>query len=64
MSHPLVWDPKGLREHLCVQQAVAPDEETRDIIGLLIAVLDKHRPTASNGKHGNLHTGTCGCIDN
>lgn len=29
----------------------------------LIDQLEQHRPTGSDGKHGNLHTTTCGCED-
>jgi hypothetical protein len=55
------WSPKVLRERLCQQQTHAPDAATRDAIGRLIDVLDIHRPIGSDGKHGNLHTPTCGC---
>ncbi|MCC3333558.1 hypothetical protein [Nocardia abscessus] len=61
MSYPKVWSPKWLRECLCSQQFHAPDSRTRDVIQHLIDVLDEHRPLASNGKHGDLHTPTCGC---
>jgi hypothetical protein len=63
VGYPLEWHPKGLREHLCSQQWVAPDQETKDIIGDLIKLLDRHRPVGSDGKHANLHTETCGCED-
>ena len=55
------WSPKALGEKLCVQQMFAPDAETREAIGNLLRILERHRPTGSNGKHGNLHTPTCGC---
>lgn len=29
----------------------------------LIKELDKHRPLGPDGKHGDLHTETCGCSD-
>ncbi len=29
----------------------------------LLNEIDRHRPLGSNGKHGNLHTPTCGCED-
>lgn len=57
------WCPKMLREKLCVQASVAPDTFTAAVIGRLIAVLDLHRPLGRDGKHGNLHTPTCGCED-
>lgn len=58
---PVDWSPKYLREVLCAQQTNAPDEFTRAEIGRLIRLMDLHRPIASDGKHGNLHTPTCGC---
>lgn len=57
------WCPKTLREKLCIQQTFAPDRHTSAEIGRLISLLDLHRPLGSNGKHGNLHTPTCGCED-
>jgi len=62
MSELRQWCPKMLREQLCNQQLWAPDAFTKGEIGRLINVLDLHRPLASNGKHGNLHTPTCGCV--
>jgi len=58
---PVKWDPKGLREHLCVQASVSPDEFTRALIGRLIRLMDVHRPIGNDGKHDNRHTTTCGC---
>lgn len=58
---PRRWDPKGLLEHLNVQTVFAPDRQTRELIGLLSTKLLEHRPVASNGNHGELHTPTCGC---
>ena len=55
------WRPKTLREKLCQQEPHAPDDETREAIARLIAILDRHRPLGSDGKHGDLHTATCGC---
>lgn len=63
MSNPTAWHPKGLIEHLCNQQAHAPDNRTRRAVQHLIDVLHEHRPVGSNGKHGSLHTPTCGCED-
>lgn len=60
---------KGLREILCLAQYVG--NQTDGInhslynrrIQEIINELDKHRPLGSDGKHGNLHTATCGCKD-
>jgi hypothetical protein len=63
---------KSVRESLCVAQTAIGwadhmAESTRrahiDKIGELIADIDRQRPLASNGKHDNLHTRTCGCED-
>lgn len=65
--------PKMLRETLCVAQGRignSPLDEGRkkehiDRLSRLIAECDRHRPLGSDGKHGSLHTATCGCdIDN
>ncbi|MDH6282852.1 hypothetical protein [Prescottella agglutinans] len=58
-----VWCPKMLIENLCAQQALAPDQLTRNEMQYLIDVLREHRPIGSDGKHGNRHTPTCGCDD-
>lgn len=63
MSFPQQWCPKILTEHLCSQATFAPDRVTRDEIQHLINVLREHRPVGPDGKHGNLHTQTCGCED-
>lgn len=60
---------KMLRETLCrAQSNVAHRETDRDaiecdmrIIGGLIRQIDAHRPLGPDGKHGDLHTATCGC---
>lgn len=61
---------KSLRETLCLaQSALAHYTGVRDEyvaghskrIGAVINQIDIHRPLGSNGKHGNLHTETCGC---
>lgn len=70
------WDyrvtdsPKMLRETLCVAQAALGTMSTdrsldRHVARLqrLIDACDRHRPIANNGKHGDLHTSTCGCED-
>lgn len=61
MAYPQRWCPKGLREHLCQQQTFAPDSLTRDVMSMLIAHLDVHRPIGPDGKHDERHTPTCGC---
>lgn len=58
---PNCWDPKGTIERLCKQEMYAPDGVTRRVIADLLGVLQLHRPVGSNGKHGELHTPTCGC---
>ena len=66
--------PKMVREHLCLAQSALSErvrsgldvERARraiDQIQTLIARVDEHRPVGSNGKHGDRHTGTCGCED-
>ncbi|ORI13453.1 hypothetical protein BJI47_22685 [Rhodococcus sp. 1168] len=52
-----------LMEKLNGQVVHAPDDLTRDKINELASLLQLHRPAASNGKHGELHTPTCGCED-
>lgn len=62
-------DPKRLkmlRETLCFIQSRLDTDISYDYIDdiqLLIDEIDRHRPLDSNGKHGNLHTSTCGCED-
>lgn len=63
MSYPNYWSPKGLIERLNSQYVHAPDWRTRGLMEMLIERLHEHRPIGSNGKHGNLHTPTCGCED-
>lgn len=67
--------PKMVREALCAAQsaigahgqlgagygAAAPGWIAQ--LGVLIAAVDEHRPLRSDGKHGDLHTDTCGCED-
>ena len=62
MKANLKVDPrrlKMLRETLCLVQVQYYDYIND--IQLLINEIDKHRPLGSDGKHGNLHTETCGC---
>ena len=60
---------KALRETLCRAQtamaAVYPDGHWIDIERLerVIAEIDRQRPLGPDGKHGDLHTPTCGCED-
>lgn len=61
--------PKMLRETLSVAQARignSPYDESRkrehiDRLQRLIDECERHRPTGPGGKHGDLHTPTCGC---
>ncbi|GAB3166994.1 hypothetical protein GCM10027059_26870 [Myceligenerans halotolerans] len=65
------FGPKMLRETLCAAQAgirrsdVQPDRADEHVARLeqLIAECDRHRPLGPDGKHGQLHTATCGCDD-
>lgn len=62
---------KALRETLCIAQSAIGERQydvfrkKHDIgtIQELIADCDRQRPLAANGKHGNMHTPTCGCED-
>lgn len=66
---------KMLRETLCVAQAAIwatfPDDEAqqaqaiahRERIGRIVAEIDRLRPLGPDGKHGDLHTASCGCED-
>jgi hypothetical protein len=64
-------DPKMLRETLCVAQArignssLDQDRKVEHVarLGRLIDECDRHRPLGPDGKHGELHTLTCGCDD-
>ncbi|MEV0031407.1 hypothetical protein [Nocardia sp. NPDC050793] len=44
-----------------------PDTDQRrryaEVIAELLADVERQRPTGSDGKHGELHTPTCGCAD-
>jgi hypothetical protein len=61
---------KMIRETLCVAQAAigyspfamsTRVDEHRDRIGRIINEIDRQRPLGPDGKHGELHTETCGC---
>lgn len=56
---------KMLREDLCRRQVQAPEwpSDIASAVDVLINMIDRHRPLASDGKHGDLHTDTCGCED-
>lgn len=62
-------NPKMLRETLCVAQAwVGNSTDSRrsehvERLQQLINECDRHRPVGPDGKHGDLHTQTCGCED-
>ena len=63
--------PKMLRETLCLAATEignAPRNEDRkqqhlDRLQRLLDECDRHRPLGPDGKHGKLHTETCGCED-
>lgn len=61
--------PKMLRETLCVAQTLigqygdSRKQEHIDRLGRLIAECDEMRPLGPDGKHGELHTPTCGCVE-
>lgn len=62
--------PKMLMETLTVAQIAIdsyPDQSRitahRNRLGRLINECVRHRPLGSDGKHGDLHTPTCGCED-
>jgi hypothetical protein len=58
---------KMLRETLCVAQTrIGNSTELRagehlGRLGRLLDDIDRQRPLGADGKHGNLHTRTCGC---
>jgi hypothetical protein len=65
--HIDVKSVKMMRETLCIAQTevgnspVNWSKSTMNRLGELIEELDKHRPLGPDGKHGDLHTETCGC---
>lgn len=50
-----------LREDLCLVQASLSSPFSKKRIQNLIDGIDYHRPLDMKGKHGDLHTDTCGC---
>ena len=63
---------KMVRETLCVAQSAVSqnyalnlDTRARHVQRLqrMIDECDRQRPLGSDGKHGNMHTPTCGCDD-
>lgn len=62
-------DLKMLRETLCRLEVAARylyPETNRHLtadLNKLINEIDRHRPLGPDGKHGNLHTASCGCED-
>jgi len=67
-------DLKMTREALCAAQSALFDRARSgtdvqrvpgwvDRIGKVVNLIDEHRPLGPDGKHGNLHTATCGCED-
>lgn len=54
---------KALREALCREQSRAAEwpPGIASAVDVLINMIDRHRPVGSDGKHGDLHTPTCGC---
>lgn len=62
-------DLKMLREVLCrlqinaVWEILINPSIARNHLQKVIHEIDRHRPLGSDGKHGNLHTDTCGCED-
>jgi hypothetical protein len=59
--------PKMLRETLCLaQSAMLSLPVSRHHVARLQRLInecDRHRPLGPDGKHGSLHTPTCGCED-
>lgn len=55
---------KSLHEALCLAQLkLGSDSYKVKLLGKLLAEVERHRPLGPNGKHGQLHTRTCGCED-
>lgn len=64
---------KMIRETMCLAEhalyhaartgGVNPRPGDLERIKSIIADIDRQRPLGSDGKHGDLHTPTCGCDD-
>lgn len=56
---------KSLRESLGVESARAEQwpSSIASAVDVLVNMIDVHRPLGTDGKHGSLHTPTCGCAD-
>jgi hypothetical protein len=64
--------PKSAYEALCAAQSALNEHARRGMdvgrvphwvatIGVLLRQIETVRPLANNGKHGELHTDSCGC---
>jgi hypothetical protein len=62
-TYTIIDAPKQLRETLCVVMTGLTDQTHLDRLQRLVDECDRHRPLGTDGKHGNLHTYTCGCDD-
>jgi hypothetical protein len=66
-----IYDPKMLRETLCIAQTaiseIKTDSDRKRVhierLQILINECDRHRPLGNDGKHNDRHTETCGCED-
>lgn len=60
-------DMKMLGEALAVaENLISAEPQYRSLarhLGGLLRQVNHHRPTGTDGKHGDLHTATCGCDD-
>lgn len=56
---------KMVRETLCAAQNALPQTSHHgQRITRIISEIDRQRPLDTDGKHGTLHTDSCGCDDN
>jgi hypothetical protein len=64
--------PKAMHEALCAAQSALGERARSGVdvqrvprwvasLGVLAAEIERVRPTGPNGKHGDLHTPSCGC---
>jgi hypothetical protein len=74
LAYVPVTDLKGTREALCAASTDLGQRMARGIdvdrvpywiecLQTLCDQIDVHRPLGRDGKHGDLHTPTCGCED-